>query len=665
MDRCSAPQTSIQRSGLRIPSETQLRSGHRNRSADFCRLAEDPFLLSNPSAIPVPDHATPTVPKKNSNTHVDGNGTSPGEHHHELDFLRSATETVGDAIVVLGSDLRIISLNPAAEGLTGWTLTEAHGEFLFDLIPVLDADDREVDLESCSRKGRRLVLDRLTSLEHRDGQRIAVEGLATPVHAGSGQSLVGAVIVLRDISDRERLAQRLARASSYDTLTGLLNREGFDLHVQKSLEKVQHDPDGEDPGTGASAADSERGSGDVLCHIDLDQFQVVNDTCGHAAGDMLVQWTASLIRERLRDADVLGRLGGDEFGLLLRDTTLQDAMCLADEIHSALAVFRFVWQDASFHVGMSLGMVAVTSEFETPANLSGAADRACFLAKQQGRGRTQLYRRDADEVRRHQGQMNWVVRLRQALDEDLFELHWQRIAPIRPVVADGQLFFEVLLRMRSREGEIHLPGEFLPAAERFGLMAEIDCWVMRHLPPLLTQQSADFLEQLGCCTVNLSGASVGNPDVLAEIQHQLDQSGFPGEKLCFEITETAAVTNLERALHMIETLRRRRCKWALDDFGSGMSSYRYLQKLPVDFVKIDGNIIADVVHSPLSRAVVQSIHQIAHVMDARTIAEFVETEELLNILDEIGLDFAQGYHIHRPQLIRDREEAADYLSLES
>ena len=510
---------------------------------------------------------------------------------------------------------------------------------------MIDADDHELDLAPCFRRGDQIVLDESMRLEHRDGEPIAVEGLITPVKAENG--IAGAVVVLRDISDRQRLAQRLARASSYDTLTGLLNRAGFDLHVQEALERASHH--------------GPRNTTDVLCHIDLDQFQVVNDTCGHAAGDMLVQWTASLIRERLRHEDVLGRLGGDEFGLLIRDTTLDDARALAEEIHAALAVFRFVWQDASFHVGMSLGMVAVTSEFESQADLSGAADRACFLAKQQGRGRTQIYRRDADEVRKHQGQMNWVVRLRQALDEDLFELHWQRIAPIRPVIADGPLFFEVLVRMRNRSGDIHRPGEFLPAAERFSLMPEIDSWIVRRLVSQLSQQDPDFLEHLSCCTINLSGASVGNGEVLAEIEKALDRTGFPGEKLCFEITETAAVSNLDRALEMIETLRRRRCRWALDDFGSGMSSYRYLQQLPVDFVKIDGNIVTDVLTSPLSKAVVQSIHQIAHVMDARTIAEFVESRELLSILDEIGIDFAQGYEIHRPQKIRDHEDVADYL----
>ena len=234
---------------------------------------------------------------------------------------------------------------------------------------------------------------------------------------------------------------------------------------------------------------------------------------------------------------------------------------------------------------------------------------------------------------------------------------------MRPVVSDGPLFFEVLLRMRDRSGHYHSPGEFLPAAERFGLMPEIDVWVLRRLLALLADQSPDFIEQLGCCTINLSGASVGHLEVLRDIENALDQAGFPGDKLCFEITETAAVSNLDRALHMIETLRRRRCRWALDDFGSGMSSFRYLQQLPVDFVKIDGNIVTDIKRGPLSKAVVKSIHDIAHVIDARTIAEFVEDAELLEVLAEIGIDFVQGYHIGRPQKIRARESVTEHLEL--
>ncbi|MEO1365650.1 MAG: EAL domain-containing protein, partial [Acidobacteriota bacterium] len=445
--------------------------------------------------------------------------------------------------------------------------------------------------------------------------------------------------------------------SRFDALTGLLNRRAFEQHVEEAYERSRED------GSWVPVDDGPP-RGDVLCHMDLDQFQVVNDTCGHAAGDMLVQWIASLIRERLRDADVLARLGGDEFGLLIHDTPLAVAEQVAADVHQALRNFRFVWQDKSFSVGVSIGMVAISGDFTDLNDLTGAADRACFLAKQLGRGRTQLYRKDAAEVRRHQGQMNWVVKLQQALDQDLFELEWQRIVPIKSLVADGPLYFEVLLRFRDRDGTRHSPGEFLPAAERFGLMPAIDCWVIRRITALLVAQPQSFLDVLDCCTVNLSGASVGDRDVARCIAEALDKTGLPGQKLCFEITETAAVSNLRRAAEMIEQVRRLRCRWALDDFGSGMSSFRYLHELPVDFVKIDGNIVSELLHSKLSRAVVDSIHKVAHVIDARTIAENVESVALLQALQDLDIDFGQGYHLARPQAIRAAENVADYLDAE-
>lgn len=598
--------------------------------------------MSNPSLITLADPESPAV----SGLEAPASGAE-GERangQQELERLRVVAATVGDAVLLLDAEGRIDALNPAAERLTGWCRDDAKGSFLLDLVPILDALDEEITLDAALRPGDTLNLDESSMLERRGGDRIPVEGSITPVWSPT-KTLDGLVVVLRDVGDRQRLAQRLARASSYDTLTGLLNREGFDLHLQESFERRLR---------------SQGGDLDVLCHMDLDQFKVVNDTCGHAAGDMLMQWTASLIRERLGRGDVLGRVGGDEFGLLIRDTSLEKAMALADEIHSALAIFRFIWQDASFQVGTSLGMVPVTPEHEDAAQLYAAAERACYLAKQQGRGRTQLYRSDADEVVRHQGQMDWVVRLRQALDEGLFELHWQRIVPMRPVVADAPLLFEVLLRLRRRDGTLHHPGEFIPAAERFGLMPEIDVWVVSHLLRLLARQRPEFLDQLGFCTINLSGASVGRPEVLRKIEHELEHSSVSGEKLCFEITETAAVSNLESAVTMIERLHRRRCKWALDDFGAGMASYGYLQQLPVDFVKIDGNIVADVIRNPLSKAVVRSIHDIAHVMDARTIAEFVESPELWEALVDIGLDFAQGFHIDRPRKIEVNERLEDH-----
>ncbi|MEM6792496.1 MAG: EAL domain-containing protein [Acidobacteriota bacterium] len=574
----------------------------------------------------------------------------------QLRKVRGALSSLADAVLVLDPAGRVEELNSSAEKLIGKTSREAVGRGVSELLTLFDEDEYEIDLAPHLGAGEPRTLDDATSLLPAGGERLTVEGGVQPMLDEDGKTLLGAALVVRDVSDRKRLAQRLTRAARFDALTGLLNRGAFDQHVQEAYERTEE-------GSWWPGEDGES-RGDVLCHMDLDQFQVVNDTCGHAAGDLLVQWIANLIRERLRDADVLARLGGDEFGLLIHNTPMAVAEHLAEEIHAALRNFRFVWQDKSFNVGMSIGIVAISHDFTGIDDLNGAAHRACILAKQRGRGRTEVYRQDDAELRQHKGQVNWVVKLHQALDEDLFHLEWQRIVPIRPLVSDGPLCFEVLLRFSESDGTAHLPGEFLPAAERFGLMPAIDCWVVKRVIALLVDQPPEFLDLLDCCTVNLSGASLGDREVAAAIDEELERSGLPGQKLCFEITETAAVANLRRAAEMMEFLRRRHCRWALDDFGSGMSSFRYLHELPVDFVKIDGKIVSDVLHSRLSRAVVRSIHQVAHVIDACTIAENVENVAILQALRELGIDFGQGYHLARPRRIEAREDASTYLDLE-
>ncbi len=570
-------------------------------------------------------------------------------------MVKRALDAVREAVLVFDLDCRLEELNPAGCALLGSTSEHLEGRLLEDLFTLVDDDDYEIDFAICVEDGQRLALGDGSRLVLPNGEERMVEGELLAV--SHNDQAFGTVLVLRDIGDRQMLAQRLTRAARYDALTGLLNREAFETHAAEALAQAR-----ERQSSGPTPDNEQMHRGDVLCYMDLDQFQVVNDTCGHAAGDLLVQWIASLIRERLRDADVLARLGGDEFGLLIHDTPLPVAERLADEIHSALRNFRFVWQDKSFNVGMSIGMVPVTAEISDIGELTGAANRACFLAKQQGRGRTQIYRRDAVEVRRHQGQMNWVVKLQQALDEDLFELDWQQIVPLRPMVVNGPLFFEALLRFRDRDGTRHAPDEFLTAAERFGLMPAIDCWVVKKVISGLVAQPPEFLEALDCCTVNLSGASLGDRHVLSWIEQQLDSSGLPGQKICFEITETAAVSNLRRAAEMIDQLRRRHCRWALDDFGSGMSSFRYLHELPVDFVKIDGNIVTEVLHSSLSKAVVHSIHRVARVIDACTIAEHIENQELLEAVRDLGIDFGQGFHLAMPRPIGINEQVSDHLT---
>ncbi|MCG8459912.1 MAG: diguanylate cyclase, partial [Holophagales bacterium] len=554
--------------------------------------AKDPAGGDPASSLhdPTPDELA-TVEHEVSPSRPEGAGLLPAttdpaaDLFAELHRFRCALSVVSEAVLVLDLEARVEDLNPAAWELLAIPREEALGQPFSELGRLVDAEEQTVDLEPCLRRGLRLTLGYATLFERADGEVRQVEGQLVPIlgtapasHGRPDPRVVGAVVALRDVSDRHRLTQKLTRAARFDSLTGLLNREGFQHHLSHALKRAKARSEarqgrpGSTPGMAASEARGTVGPQeevDVLCYMDLDQFQVVNDTCGHAAGDMLVQWIASLVRERLRDADVLGRLGGDEFGLLVRSTTLEGAEQLAAEIHSALSHFRFVWQDKSFSVGASIGMVPVTAGFDGLGDVSGAASQACALAKQQGRGRTRLYEPDADEVRRHQGQMNWVVRLRQALDERLFELHWQRIAPIRPLVSDGPLFFEVLVRLRSRDGTLHLPGEFLPAAERFDLMPSLDRWVVGRTLDLLQGQSTEFLDALDGVTLNLSGVSIGDERVFDAIHEHLDRTGFPGQKLCFEITETAAVSNLSRAVEMIEQLRRRRCRWALDDFGSG------------------------------------------------------------------------------------------------
>ncbi len=553
----------------------------------------------------------------------------------EQELARRTLAAIGDAVVTTDASSSITYLNPAAEELTGWRCGEAEGRSLDEVLRLLDEDEEPVtlDLSPCLRDGRTLVLSEELTLERRDGQRLSLEGNAAAIRDRDRRT-IGMVVVLRDVSEQRLTSLRLTRAARYDGLTGLLNREAFERHLRSALEWSR--------GGGASH---------VLCYMDLDQFRVINETCGHAAGDLLLQWISSLIRERVRDGDVLARLGGDELGLLLAECPMEVGERIAEEIHRELQSFRFIWRDRSFTVGISIGLVCVGCDFKELADLLGAAEYACYLAKQKGRRRSQVYQRDDAELRRHHGQMNWLLEIQRALDEDLFVLYWQRIQPLTDAIHDHR-FFEVLLRMKGKAETIHQPGDFLLAAERYGLMPAIDRWVVKQTFEMLTRQPREFLDRLHCCSINLSGASIGDEAVLELIEQELTRTGVPAAKICFEITETAAVSHLGMAARMIAQLSARDCRWALDDFGSGMSSYRYLRELPVDFIKIDGNIVGDLITSPLSRAMVKSINQIAHVMGVRTIAEAVSSEAMIRELQELGVDYAQGFWIAKPCPIR-------------
>jgi len=558
----------------------------------------------------------------------------------EKELAQLTLASIVDAVVTTDVATAITYLNPAAEELTGWNTAEAVGRGLDEVLRLLneDEDATTLDFAPCLRHGRTVVLSENLTLLRRDGHRLTLEGHAAAIR-DRNQRILGMVLVLRNVSEKKLGSLQLARAAHYDGLTGLLNRETFHRHLHAALEQVRG------------------GTSHVLCHMDLDQFRVINDTCGHAAGDLLLEWISSLIRERVRDGDVLARLGGDELALLLTECSMAAAERIAEEIHRGLKTFRFVWRGQSFLVSISIGLVSVTGEFKDLAELLGAAEYACYLAKQKGRRRSQVYQPNDVEIRRHHGQMNWLLEIQRALDEDLFVLYWQPIQPIAQTTP-GQSFFEVLLRMKGKDGVIHQPGDFLLAAERYGLMPAIDRWVVSKTLEMLLLQPRELIDQLVCCSINLSGASIGDESVLEFIEQELTRTGFPAGKICFEITETAAVSHLGMAARMIEQLSARDCRWALDDFGSGMSSYRYLRELPVHFIKIDGNIVGDLTTSPLSRAMVKSINQIAHVMGVRTIAEAVSSLAMVRELEEIGVDYVQGFFIGKPRPIRTQRPAS-------
>jgi len=382
-----------------------------------------------------------------------------------------------------------------------------------------------------------------------------------------------------------------------------------------------------------------------LCYLDLDQFKVVNDTCGHLAGDELLRQLGDLLKRNIRRHDFVARLGGDEFGILMHDCSLSEAFVACEKLRDMVRDFHFAWEDRSFTIGVSIGISAITGTSSSAVDLLKEADAACYAAKDKGRNRVHVYRPDDEELAMRQGEMQWVERIQQGLAQNRFCLYGQ------PIVAIGHeeegLHFETLVRYQDENGRIIPPGAFLPAAERYNLASELDRWVVSHLFAWMAQKEG-FLQQLSVCSVNLSGVSMSDETMLAFISEQFDIWGIPPQKICFEVTETAAIANLSYATNFIHQLRDKGCSFSLDDFGSGLSSFAYLKNLPVDYLKIDGLFVKDILDDKVDLAMVKSINEVGHVMDKKTIAEFVENEQIFNLLNVLGVDYAQGYGIGKP-----------------
>jgi diguanylate cyclase (GGDEF)-like protein/PAS domain S-box-containing protein len=440
------------------------------------------------------------------------------------------------------------------------------------------------------------------------------------------------VSVNSDATERIKAQQKLTYQASHDRLTGLIGRSEFERRVTQLISSI-----------------SEEKTEHAMCFLDLDQFKVINDTCGHPAGDELLRRLGPLLSNIVRKRDTLARLGGDEFGVLMEHCTLEQAHRTANDILEAVMEYQFFWDDQTFRIGVSIGLVAITENSDNFTDLFKQADAACYLAKDLGRNRIHAYHPNDTELAVRKGEMQWVGRIGQALDENRFCLYAQ---PIVSLDRDKLKHYELLVRMLGEEGEIIPPGAFLPAAERYNLIEKIDTWVVERAISMLASHSV-FIEQVNFISINLSGHSVANAQFMPILIALIDESNIDASKICFEVTETTAISNLSAANTFISALKDLGCRFALDDFGSGLSSFGYLKNLPVDYLKIDGMFVKDMIDDPIDKAMVKSINDIGHVMGMKTIAEFVENKAIMEQLNEIGVDYAQGYGIGKPEPFND------------
>jgi len=546
----------------------------------------------------------------------------------EKERAQVTLQSIGDAVISTDAEGRIEYINPVAESLTAWSLTEARGQPIGAVLKLVNELTREPIENSLSGAlgrgaGPSAPADHAVLIT-RGGNEVAIQESAAPICDRQGR-VIGAVVVFHDVTKERRLKRALSWQASHDALTGLINRREFDNRLHAALLSAQ------------------RGEGSyVLLYIDLDQFKVVNDTCGHQAGDRLLRDVTGLLQTRVRASDTIARLGGDEFGVLLEGCTLDQATRIADGVRQAIRDFRFVWGASTLSVGASIGIVQIRPDTQNVANVMSAADVACYAAKDAGRNRIHVY--EADGVAHRHREMQWVSRLTRAAEERRLELYFQ---PIVTLGAPAERpFHELTVRLRDDQGALVPPNEFIPAAERYNVMSVIDRWVVGQAIEMLRERQRRNAP-LPLLAVNLSGTSLNEQSFVDFVQQSVSDPQI-ASALCFEITETAAVTSLSNARFVMSELKRRGCRFSLDDFGTGVSSFVYLKTLPVDFLKIDGQFISHVAQDPVSRSMVEAIGKVGRALGIATVAECVETEAVLAELKRIGIDYAQGFFLAHP-----------------
>ena len=558
----------------------------------------------------------------------------------ENELLQATLASIGDGVIRTDAEGRVDSMNPVAERLTGWTVEEAIGRPVTEVFRVVDEVTRTPladPVRRCLDEAKVVESPGHALLLGADGQECSVRDSAAPIRDRDGE-MIGAVVVFKDVTQLRGMEREMIYLASHDALTGLLNRREFEVRLKRAIRTARAEQ-----------------RHHVLLYLDLDEFKAINDTCGHLVGDEMLKQITALLRSRVRRSDTLARLGGDEFGVLLEDCDLAHARQIAEDIRRSVREFRFRWREQMFSVGVSIGLVAIDGDSGDIAQVMGAGDAACYVAKEGGKNRVHEHELDDTTIAERYGEMQWIHRIHGAFEDRRFRLYYQLVQPLSDN-AGRELLCEVFLRMLDPGGKVLAPNAFIAAAERYKLIGPLDRWVVHTAFRALAEAQRREVSRPVLFALNISAQALAEEDFLEYVGEELDKSGVDPRRVCFEITETAAISKLDSAMRFISSLKTRGCRFILDDFGSGLSSFAYLRDLQIDFLKIDGEFVQNMLEDRVKRAMVESINQVGHALGIQTIAEWVENRQTLEVLKELGVDYAQGYWLCRPQpLVHDVE----------
>ena len=551
--------------------------------------------------------------------------------YFEKELAQITLHSIGDGVITVDKDYIIQTINPVAEMLAD---VKKHDVINKNILSIYDGESpkqrSEINQNLETTGIQRSLFD--FTLTKKDGTKYEVEHTIAPI-IDHDKSILGAVIILRDVTEVRTMEKRLSYQASHDALTGLINRREFEVRLKQTIRN-------------AIAEDLTHS----ICFLDLDKFKIINDTSGHAAGDEFLKQVSKSIQSLLRQTDVLARLGGDEFAIILDSCSIHQAKIICNQIIKKIKDTRFNWGKNSFEAGASIGIVPITKLTASVSEVMSSVDAACYEAKDKGRNRIQVFEPNDAEFVKHQLETSWIQKIKTAIDENQFELYFQELLNINPT-HPTPMSVELLIRLNDK-GNIIAPDSFIPTAERYNLMPIIDEWVISNTFDFINEYNEKHDSDIRVA-INLSGQSLSEDSVLNLITDKLRKNKhLKKELICFEITETAAIANMSKAIEFIAQIKQIGCKFSLDDFGSGLSSFSYLKSMPVDNLKIDGVFIRDIHIDPINKIFVESIHNISKIMGIKTTAEYVENEDILNCIKSIGIDYAQGYHISKPTPVK-------------